>query len=177
MIFALGDVESKVWPDRRGKIQMRSFAAMALAMSVLLGADDASAQTALRASVDLSEWTPSQTLVLNLKTGSYVVTPPASGWPEAITKPLKRRGRLTGESLRMTRTLAEQALKSGVTDKQCEAGKSADDDIVISNAVGPMTLTLIDTSLTQTSLQTKCRTEAAHVLVNYITRLFDHRSP
>ncbi len=156
---------------------MRSVAAMAFFMSVLVGVNDANAQTALRASVDLSEWTPSQNLVLDLRSGNYVVTPPTSGWPEARPMPLERRGRLTGESLRMTRTLAEHAFKSGLVDKQCEAGKSHDDDVVISNAVGPTTLTLIDASVTQTSPQTRCRTEAANVLFNYITRLFDHRSP
>jgi hypothetical protein len=150
---------------------------MALSMSFLVGVNDANAQTELRASVDLSEWTPSQNLVLNLRTGSYVVSPPRAGWPEASPKPLERRGRLTGENLRMTRTLAEQAFKSGLVDKQCEAGKNRDDDMVISNAVGPMELALIDANVTQKSAQTRCRTEAADVLFNYITRLFDHRSP
>lgn len=156
---------------------MRLVLSVAILVSTLVAVGEAEAQTELRASVDLSEWTPSQNLVLNLATGSYVVAPPTEGWPEARPQPVERRGRLAGENLRMTRALAGRAFKSGVTDKECEAGKGVGDDIVISNAVGPMELTLTDGRRTQTSAQTKCRAKAATALFSYITRLFDHRSP
>ncbi len=150
---------------------------VAMLASVLIGVEGAKAQTELRASVDLSEWTPSQNLVLNLATGSYVVTPPTEGWPKARPQPVERRGRLAGESLRMTRALAEQAFKSGLTDKDCEDKKGGGNDLIVSNAVGPVVLTLIDSCGTQISAHFRCRTEAANALFSYITRLFDHRSP
>jgi len=156
---------------------MRLVLSVAMLVSTLVAVGEAKAQTELRASVDLSEWTRSQNLVLNLATGSYVVTPPTEGWPEARPQPVERRGRLAGENLRMTRALAEQAFKSGLTDKECEARKGPGDDIVTSNAVGPMELMLTDGRVTQTSAQTRCRTKAATALFSYITRLFDHRSP
>lgn len=146
-------------------------------VSALVAVGQAEAQTELRASVGLSEWTPSQNLVLNLTTGSYVVTPPTKGWPETRPQPVERRGRLAGENLRMARAFSKQAFKSGLIDKECEARKSPNDDIIISNAVGPMELTLTDGRITQTLAQLTCRTEAANALFNYITRLFDHRSP
>jgi hypothetical protein len=156
---------------------MRLIHSVAMLASTLVAAGKAEAQTELRASVDLSEWTPSQNLVLNLSTGIYVVTPPTEGWPEARPQPFARQGRLAGDSLRMTRALAEQAFKSGLTDKECEARKRPGDDIVIYNAVGPMELMLTDGRVTQTSAQNTCRAGAATALFSYITRLFDHRSP
>lgn len=156
---------------------MRLVLSVAILVPTIVAGGEAKAQTELWASVDLSEWTPSQNLVLNLATGSYVVTPPTEGWPEARPQSVKRRGRLAGESLRMTRALAEQAFKSGLTDKECKARKGPGDDIVISNAVGPMELTLTDGRVTQTSAQTRCRAKAATALFSYITRLFDHRLP
>lgn len=155
---------------------MRLIVTVAMLAAVVTGAEGAEAQTELRASVDLSEWTPSQNLVLNLATGSYVVTPPTEGWPKTMPQPVKRQGRLVGEHLRMTQTLAEQAFKSGLTDKECEA-KAPGNDLVFDNAVGPMTLTLTDNRVTQTSARVTCRTEAANALFSYVTRLFDHRSP
>ncbi len=156
---------------------MRLTLAATMLVLALVSLGEAKAQTELRANVDLSEWTPSQNLMLNLATGSYVVTPPTEGWPEARPQPVQRRGRLAGENLRMTRALAEQAFKSGLFDKACEAGTGSGHDIVISNAVGPMELMLADGRVTQRSAQPRCRTEAANALFNHITRLFDGRSP
>lgn len=155
---------------------MRFLVTVAMLATVLVGVEGAKAQTELQASVDLSEWTPSQNLVLNLVTGSYVVTPPTDGWSKERPRPVERRGRLAGESLRMTQALAKQAFKSGLTDKDCEA-KRAGGELIVSNAVGPMMLTLADNRITQTSAHFTCRTEAANALFSYITRLFDYRSP
>lgn len=149
-------------------------ATLALGLVALGGAK---AQTELRASVDLSEWTPSQRLVLNLTTGSYVVSPPTEGWPAYRARPVERRGRLVGEDLRVTRALAKQAFKRGLTDKKCEARQGSAEDLVLTNAVGPMELVLTDGHRVQRSAQTKCRTQAANDLFGYITRLFDPRSP
>jgi hypothetical protein len=156
---------------------MRLVLSVAILLPTLVAVGEAKAQTELRASVDLSEWTPSQNLVLNLTTGSYVVTPPTKGWPKVGPQPVERRGRLAGENLRMTRALARQAFKSGLTDKKCEARKGSGDDIVISNAVGPMALTLTDGRVTQTSAETRCRPETATALFDYINRLFGHSLP
>lgn len=155
---------------------MRLIVTVAILATVFTGVEGAKAQTELRASVDLSEWTPSQNLVLDLATGSYVVTPPTDGWPKSRSQPVERRGRLAGESLRMTRNLAKQAFKSGLTDKDCE-DKSGSDDLIVSNAIGPMMLTLTDSRITKTSARFTCRTEAANALFSYVSRLFDHRSP
>jgi len=146
-------------------------------VATLVGMDAATAQTELRASVDLSEWTPSQNLVLSLATGDYVIAPPADGRPETIAQAAERKGQLAGESLQKARALAEQAFKTGLTKRHCEAEKGRDGDLLVSNAVGPMELTLTDGRVTQTSTQTQCRTQAANVLFRYITRVFDGQTP
>ncbi|MEG3126021.1 hypothetical protein [Sphingomonas sp. GB1N7] len=156
---------------------MQMLLSVAMLVSALVAVGESKAQTEVRASVDLSEWTPSQNLVLNLATGSYVITPPIVGWPKATPQPAQRRGRLARQSLRMMRALAKKAFKSGLTDKKCEARKGRGGDMVFGNAVGPMELTLTDGSIKLTSPQIGCRTEPANALFDYITRLFDHRSP
>jgi len=146
-------------------------------VATLVVMDAAKAQTELRASVDRSEWTPSQNLMLNLATGDYVVAPPAEGWPQAIAQPAERNGQLAGERLQKARALSEQAFKSGLTDRNCEAQKGRDGDLLLSNAVGPMELTLTDGRTSQTSTHTECRSPAANALFGYITLLFDHQTP
>jgi len=157
---------------------MRILLVVAVLALPLTAVGAANGPTLLRASVDLSEWAPSQNLTLNLESGSYVVTPPVEGWPKWQPQPAERRGQLAGESLRMARALAEQAFEGGMIDKRCEARKGRDDiSIIFTNAVGPTDLALTDGSGTQISAPSKCRSKAATALYDFVMHLFDHRSP
>lgn len=155
---------------------MRLVLSVGILLPALAGVDAAKAQTELRASVDVSEWAPSQNLALNLETGSYVVTPPLKGWPEAMPQPVQRRGRLSGEDLRMVRRLAERAFEAVLTDKQCEARKATGVETLLGARVGPEELSLTDGRTARTSSRTRCRTKSANALFMALGRLFDRSS-
>ena len=93
-----------------------NIAAGSLAILACSGTAAADAGDKLTINVDLSEWTPSQTLELDLTSGDYVVTPPVAGWPKGFPMTPRHTGRLQGDVLENVRQFSDRAFASGVNE-------------------------------------------------------------
>jgi hypothetical protein len=127
--------------------------------------------------VDLSEWTPSQKLELDLASGDYIVTPPATGWPEGFPMEPRHTGRLKGEVIENVRQLSHRAFASGVNDPNCAAKLRGGPPPPSGNAVGPEGFTLMKNGVARKSAELYCLTSDASIFYRSVSTLFDHRRP
>lgn len=155
---------------------MRLAALGLLGLFACSGAIAAGREDKLTISVDLSEWTPSQTLELNLASGDYVVTPPATGWPKEIAMPPRHEGRLEGRMLESVRQLSKRAFASGVNHKDC-AAKLRGGPPPPPHAVGPEEFTLSMGGVAIKSERIYCLTDEASAMFSVVTKMFDNSRP
>lgn len=154
-----------------------NIAASTLGILSCSGTVAAGAGDKLTINVDLSEWTPSQTLELDLVSGVYVVTPPATGWPEGLRMEPRHTGRLKGKVLKNVRDLSDRAFASGVNKLNCAAKLRGGPPQPPGNAVGPEGFTSVRNGVARKSDTLYCLTSEASVFYRAITTLFDHRRP
>jgi hypothetical protein len=154
-----------------------NIAAASLGILACSGAAAADAGDKLTINVDLSEWTPSQTLELDLASGDYVVTPPTAGWPKGFPMKLRHTGRLKGDLLENVRQLSDRAFASGVNDNTCASKQLGGPPPPPSHAVGPDEFTLVKNSARIKSGAIYCLTSEARAMYRVVTTLFDHRRP
>lgn len=154
-----------------------NIAAATLAILACSGAVAADAGDKLTINVDLSEWTPSQTLELDLASGDYVVTPPVGGWPKGFPMKPRHIGRLKGDVLKNVRQLADRAFASGVNDNSCDLKERGLPPPPPSNAVGPDEFTLVKNGVGIKSGAIYCLTAEAKAMYRVVVTLFDHRRP
>lgn len=141
------------------------------------GAVAADARDKLTINVDLSEWTPSQTLELDLASGDYVVTPPSAGWPKGLPMKPRHTGRLKGDVLESVRQLSYRAFASGVNDNSCAFKQRGGPPPPPSHAVGPDEFTLLKNGVRIKSAAIYCLTSEAAAMYRVVVTLFDHRRP
>ncbi|WP_156167056.1 hypothetical protein [Sphingomonas sp. Ag1] len=156
---------------------MRLFALGLFGLLACSGATAADAEDKLTISVDVSEWTPSQTLELDLTSGEYVVTPPTSGWPPSFPMRPRHAGRLKADVLENVRRLSDGAFASGVNDKNCATKVLGGPPPPPSHAVGPDEFTLVKNGVGIKSDEIYCLTSEAKALYRFVSKLFDHRRP
>lgn len=149
-------------------------ALLVLASSCAVAGDSADKLTM---NVDLSEWTPSQTLELDLISGKYVVTPPIAGWPKNFPMRPRYTGQIGGEVLKKVRLLSARAFASGVNDTNCDLNLPGGIPPVPSNAVGPDEFTLVKDRRAIKSESIYCLTNEARAFYRFVTALFDHERP
>ena len=152
-------------------------AAATLGIMACSGAVAAEAGDKLTIYVDLSEWTPSQQVELNLASGDYVVTPPATGWPEGFPMKPRYTGRLKGDVIENVRQLSDRAFASGVNELNCAVKLRGGPTPPPGNAVGPEGFTLMKDGVARKSDELYCLTSDASIFYRSVTTLFDHRRP
>lgn len=157
----------------------RSLIAAATGFVTMIGATAATTPppNKLTMYVDLSEWTPSQTLELDLSSGEYVVIPPVNGWPDGIPMKPRHTGRLAHDVLMRVRLLSDRAFASGINDNSCPWKQGKGPPPLPSNAVGPDGFRLVKNGVEVASDPTHCLTIEAEELDRFVARLFDHRRP
>ncbi|MDF2494229.1 MAG: hypothetical protein K0R27_4796 [Xanthobacteraceae bacterium] len=154
-----------------------NIAAGSLAILACSGTAAADAGDKLTINVDLSEWTPSQTLELDLTSGDYVVTPPVAGWPKGFPMTPRHTGRLQGDVLENVRQLSDRAFASGVNDNTCASKQLEGPPPPPSHAVGPDEFTLVKNGVRIKSDAIYCLTSEAEAMYRIVKALFDHRRP
>jgi hypothetical protein len=152
-------------------------AAATLGIMVCSGAVAAKAGDKLTIYVDLSEWTPSQQLELDLASGDYIVTPPATGWPEGFPMKPRYTGRLKGDVIDNVRQLSDRAFASGVNELNCAVKLRRGPPPPPGNAVGPEGFTLMKDGVARKSDELYCLTSDASIFYRSVTTLFDHQRP